>query len=78
MPELSNKNDRSLSDSLKEFLSLQSEAQPGTEYCAGCGSVCLHLSTKFWLEGDEETFSIWLPFCPHCNPEFFTRMPAIA
>lgn len=78
MPELSRKDDESLSDSLKQFLDIQSKAQRRTIYCAGCGSVCMHLSAEFWLDGDEETFSIGLPFCPHCNPELLTRAPMAA
>ena len=78
MPQLFDKDDRSLIDSLKQFLSVQSKAQPSLQYCGSCGSVCMHLPTNFWLEGDEQPFTIWLPFCPDCNPELFARMPAVA
>ena len=75
MPQCIKNDERSPGGSLKKFLNLQSKIEPGTQYCAGCGSVCMHLPATFWLDGDEETFSIGLPFCPHCNPELLSRVP---
>ena len=78
MPQLINRDQRSLRGSLRQFLNLQSKTEPGTKYCTGCGSVCMYLPTEFWLDSDEETFSIRLPFCPHCNPDLLSRVPALA
>lgn len=64
--------------SIKEFLKLQSKIQPTPRHCKECGAACMQLATQFWLDGDEETFKIWLPFCPRCNPELLSRMPAAA
>lgn len=75
MPQRSKTEKQNLRSSLKQFLNLQSKIEPSTKYCTDCGSVCMHLPATFWLDGDQESFSIWLPFCPDCNPEFFARMP---
>lgn len=77
MPQLSNEDDRNLRDSLRRFLNLQSKTQTGTQLCGYCGSVCTDLPTNVWIEGDEEAFTIWLPFCPDCNPELFARIPTV-
>ena len=69
---------RSLRGSLKRFLDRQSKMERRTEYCTRCGSVCMYLPTQIWLDGDEDTFSLGLPFCPHCNPELIARKPMIA
>lgn len=78
MPQLTNQYDASLRDSLKLFLSFQSKLQPSTKYCTECGALCSYLPTEFWLEGDEEIFTIWLTFCAQCNPELLSRVPACA
>jgi hypothetical protein len=78
MPQLIEKDDRSRRRSLKEFLYLRSRAQRRTEFPTDCGSLCAYLPAQFWLDGDEEVFSISLPFCPHCNPEILSRVPAVA
>ena len=69
--------EQNLCVALKRFLHLQSKAEPSTKYCTDCGSPCMHFPATFWLDADEETLSIWLPFCPDCNPELFAKTPAI-
>lgn len=76
MPHCIKRDEWRIRGSLKQFLNLQSKTKPSTKYCTHCGSVCMYLPTKFWLEGDEETFTIWLTFCPQCNPELLSRAPA--
>lgn len=71
-------DDRSLRGSLKQFLYVQSQIKPSAKYCTDCGSVCMYLPAQFWLDSDEETFSIRLPFCPHCNPELLSRVAEVA
>lgn len=78
MTQLFNEDDRSLSDCLKQFLDFQSKAEPRTQFCTQCGSVCMSLPAQVWLDGDKEVFNICLPFCAHCNPEFFAQMPEVA
>lgn len=75
MPHPVNRDEQSLRRSLKRLL--RSKPQPSMEYCANCGSVCEHLPAQFWLYGEDEAFSIGLPFCPHCNPELFSRVPPV-
>jgi len=72
MSQAINKDERSLRCSIKEFLDLQSKAPPVTACCAQCGSLCVHLPTLFWLDGDEDSFCIPLPFCLRCNPQVFS------
>jgi hypothetical protein len=64
--------------SIKEFLKHQSEIQPTPKLCKDCGTACVQLAAQFWLDGDDDTFKIWLPFCPRCNPELLSRIPAAA
>jgi len=77
VPPRIKESNQSLRGSLKQLLNFQSKVQPSTKHCANCGSLCMHLPAEFWFDGDEETFHIWLPFCPDCNPELFARMPAV-
>lgn len=64
---------RSLRDSLKEFLEFKSKTQPKVEFCRDCGSICFYLDFYFCLDDEENGWNIQLPFCPHCNPELARR-----
>jgi hypothetical protein len=74
MSQLVNPEDQELRGFLKQFLDLKSKAKPSAKDCARCGSSYEHFLTQFWLDGDDQTFSIWLPFCPRCNPELLSRV----
>ena len=78
MPQLAPNPKRKLLRSLKAFLRLQSKDRPRATRCADCGSICQHLPARFWLDGDDEMFTIPLPFCPQCNPELLSQLAAAA
>jgi hypothetical protein len=68
----------SLRDSLKEFLRQQSQTIPTPQYCEDCGALCVYISAPFWLDGDEESWQILLPFCSHCHPDLVDRSAVAA
>jgi hypothetical protein len=78
MSQLAPNQKRNLLRSLKAFLRLRSKERPRTTHCTDCGSVCMNLPAQFWLYGEEEQFSIPLPFCPQCHPEFLSQLAAAA
>jgi hypothetical protein len=71
MSQLIPRHGKNQRHSLKAFLRLRGTDQR-TTHCTDCGSICMQLPAQFWLEGDEETFDIGLPFCPVCNPELLS------
>lgn len=75
-PDVS-KDQGNLRRSLREFLRRES-TEPTIAHCPHCGCICMLIPAQFQLDGDEESFSIGLPLCSQCNPEFFARVPAVA
>ena len=72
----SNEND--LAGALRNFLELQSKTPVRTEYCSACGSSMTYLLTRFWLDGRDEHWDVYLPFCMRCNPELRSRLCTMA
>jgi hypothetical protein len=64
--------------SLRQFFRAKGKALPPTEYCPDCGSLLVNIVSQFWLEGDDESWNIPLPYCLHCLPELATRIPTAA
>ncbi len=63
----------SLRRPVKQLLQSLSNAQRIASYCVACGSACSHIEALFWLDGDDERFTLWLPVCTDCNPDLVSR-----
>jgi hypothetical protein len=77
MPQVPIATEGSLRDSLKEFLRYQSHTVPTPQYCEHCGALCVYISAQFWLDGDEESWQIPLPFCRFVIPNWSRGAPLL-
>lgn len=78
MPHPSASNENDLTGAVRSFLDAQSKTPLTIEYCSVCGSSMTHLCTRFWLDGRDQHWDIYLPFCIRCNPELQSRVSMIA
>jgi hypothetical protein len=59
---------------VQSFFGAQTARQKG-QRCSHCGSKMQYLDGEFWLFGTDNTWSIFVPFCPTCEPELCKLSP---